>query len=264
MLILNRSMLATAVLGGLMLAHASAHEPDMFATMDTDHDGRVSMQEHDVAAKAMFTRMDADHDGRLTAEELHVRHRMMQGGHGMADDDMPRHAMPARDMEGDDHGMEDMHQRMAADMMARMDANHDGVVTAAENVAAAEAMFAKVDADHDGRVTATEMAAGHGMMMREKRIVRRGHGGPDMLAMMDANHDGAVTEAEHAAAARTMFTRADSNHDSYVTQDEMKAFHAAMGKDVHHDMDEMDTDAKDTDDTRMDQDTKTESDKSGT
>jgi hypothetical protein len=81
-----------------------------------------------------------------------------------------------------------------------------------------------------------------------------------MLAMMDANHDGAVTEAEHAAAARTMFTRADSNHDSYVTQDEMKAFHAAMGKDVHHDMD---TDAKDTDDTRMDQDTKTESDKSG-
>jgi len=269
---LHRSMLATAVLGGLLLAHASAHESDMFATMDSDHDGRISMQEHDVAAKAMFTRMDADHDGRLTAEELQAGHRMMQGGHDMPghdmeDHDVEGHHMEGHHMEGDGgHAtdMEGMHQHMAADMMARMDANHDGVVTAAENVAAAEAMFAKVDADHDGKVTVTEMAAGHGMMMREKRIVLRGDGGPDMLAMMDANHDGAVTEAEHAAAARTMFTRADSNHDSYVTQDEMKAFHAAMGKDVHHDMDDMGTDARDPNDKRMDQGTNTESDKNGT
>jgi len=266
MSILPRSLLATAVLGGLLLAHASAHESDMFATMDSNHDGRISMQEHDDAAKAMFTRMDANRDGRLTAEELHAGHRMMQGGHGMEDHDMRGHDMPGHDMsghDGDDHGMEGMHQQMAADMMARMDANHDGVVTAAENVAAAEAMFAKVDADHDGKVTATEMAAGHGMMMREKRIMHRGSGGPDMLAMMDANHDGAVTEAEHAAAARSMFTRADSNHDSYVTQDEMKAFHAEMGKDVHHGMDGMGTDAKDTNE-RIDQDTKTGSDKNGT
>ena len=60
-----------------------------------------------------------------------------------------------------------------------------------------------------------------------------------------------------------MFTRADSNHDSYVTQDEMKAFHAQMGKDVHHGMDGMGTDAKDTNE-RIDQDTKTGSDKNGT
>ena len=265
MSILPRSLLATAVLGGLLLAHASAHESDMFATMDSNHDGRISMQEHDDAAKAMFTRMDANRDGRLTAEELHAGHRMMQGGHGMEDHDMRGHDMPGHDMsghDGDDHGMEGMHQQMAADMM-EMDANHDGAVTAAENVAAAEAMFAKVDADHDGKVTATEMAAGHGMMMREKRIMHRGNGRPDMLAMMDANHDGAVTEAEHAAAARSMFTRADSNHDSYVTQDEMKAFHAEMGKDVHHGMDGMGTDAKDTNE-RIDQDTKTGSDKNGT
>jgi Ca2+-binding EF-hand superfamily protein len=273
MSILPRSLLAIAVLGGLLLAHASAHESDMFATMDSNHDGRISMQEHDDAAKAMFTRMDGNRDGRLTAEELHAGHRMMQGGHGMADHDMPGHdmpgrAMPGHDMDGDDdHDMEGMHQQMAADMMARMDANHDGGVTAAENEAAAEAMFAKVDADHDGKVTATEMAAGHGMMMREKRIMHRGNGGPDMLAMMDADHDGAVTEAEHAAAARSMFTRADSNHDSYVTQDEMKAFHAQMGKDVHHamdDMEDMGTEAKDANDKRMDQDTKTGSDKNGT
>jgi Ca2+-binding EF-hand superfamily protein len=265
MSILPRSLLATAVFGGLLLAHASAHESDMFATMDSNHDGRISVQEHEVAAKAMFTRMDANHDGRLTAEELHAGHRMMRGGHDMGGHDMSGHDMPGHDMDGDDdHAMEGMHQRMATEMMARMDANHDGAVTAAENVAAAEAMFAKVDADHDGKVTATEMAVGHGMMMREKRIVHRDSGGPDMLAMMDANHDGAVTEAEHAVAAQAMFTRADSNHDSYVTQDEMQAFHAAMGKDAHHDMDDMGTDAKD--DQRIDhhQDTETHSDKDGT
>ena len=275
MSILARSLLATAVLGGLLLAHASAHESDMFATMDSNHDGRISVQEHEVAAKAMFTRMDANHDGRLNAEELHAGHRMMRGGHemgghDMSGHDMPAHDMPAHDMDGDDdHAMEGMHQRMAAEMMARMDANHDGAVTAAENVAAAEAMFAKVDADHDGKVTATEMAAGHGMMMREKRIVHRDSGGPDMLAMMDANHDGTVTGAEHAAAAQAMFTRADSNHDGYVTQDEMQAFHAAMGKDAHHDMGDMHKGAKDTDakdDQRIDhhQGTETHSDKNGT
>jgi hypothetical protein len=70
-----------------------------------------------------------------------------------------------------------------------------------------------------------------------------------------------VTEAEHAVAAQAMFTRADSNHDSYVTQDEMQAFHAAMGKDAHHDAEE---DAEDTNDKRMDQDPESDGDKNGT
>ena len=231
MSILSRSLLATAVLGGLLLARllltgVSAHEADMFATMDANRDGRISMQEHDAAAKAMFTRMDADHDGRLTAAELHGGHRMMKPGEGT------QHDMAG----GADHPMDrgDMHRQMAAGMMARMDANHDGVLTAPEHAAAAEAMFAKMDVDHDGKVTSAEMATGEGMVMHEKRIVRRGpgmHAGAahgDMLAMMDADHDGVVTEPEHALAARTMFTRADGNHDGYVTPDEMKAAHAAM------------------------------------
>ena len=31
-----------------------------------------------------------------------------------------------------------------------MDANHDGVLTSAENMAAAQSMFARMDANHDG------------------------------------------------------------------------------------------------------------------
>ncbi len=40
-----------------------------------------------------------------------------------------------------------------------MDTNHDGVVSADEHAAGAKQMFAKMDADHDGNVTATEMDA---------------------------------------------------------------------------------------------------------
>ena len=47
-----------------------------------------------------------------------------------------------------------------------MDTNHDGVVSADEHAAGAKQMFAKVDADHDGNVTATEMDAAHHAMMK--------------------------------------------------------------------------------------------------
>jgi uncharacterized low-complexity protein len=45
--------------------------------------------------------------------------------------------------------------------MARMDANKDGMVSAAEHATAAQSMFAKADANHDGMVDATEMKAAH-------------------------------------------------------------------------------------------------------
>jgi uncharacterized low-complexity protein len=45
--------------------------------------------------------------------------------------------------------------------MDRMDANKDGMVSASEHAAAAQAMFAMADANHDGMVDAAEMKAAH-------------------------------------------------------------------------------------------------------
>ena len=54
-----------------------------------------------------------------------------------------------------DKGMGDSH-----DMMARMDTNHDGMISKSEHDAYAQSMFDKMDANHDGMVSKTEMDAG--------------------------------------------------------------------------------------------------------
>ena len=148
---MNRNIRHTilfSMLGGLALsAGAWAQGVDMFAQMDSNHDGRISAQEHAVGAQAMFVRMDANHDGKVTADEMRAGHRMMMhGDHGMDHAGMDHAGMDHAGMDHD--GME--HHGMHGDMMARMDTNHDGVLTAAENMAAAQAMFARMDGNHDG------------------------------------------------------------------------------------------------------------------
>jgi hypothetical protein len=53
----------------------------------------------------------------------------------------------------------------SAEKIAAVDADKDGVLTAAEHEAASKMMFSQMDADHDGTVTAAEMKAGHEKMM---------------------------------------------------------------------------------------------------
>ena len=241
---MNRNIRHTilfSMLGGLALSAGTwAQGVDMFAQMDSNHDGRISAQEHAAGTQAMFVRMDANHDGKVTADEMRAGHRMMMHG----DHDMGHAGMQ-------DHAME--HAGMHGDMMARMDTNHDGVLTAAENMAAAQARFARMDSNHDGKVTAAEMEAAHKMMRGEHGMddhdmadhdmdghrmddhdMKMGAGHDmhdrmrmgDMRAMMDANHDGVITAAEHAAGAQAMFMRMDSNHDGYLSKGEMEAGHA--------------------------------------
>jgi len=225
-----------SMLGALAIGAAWAHD-DMFQSMDSNHDGRISAQEHATGAQAMFTRADANHDGAIDAQEMAAGRAWMRGDHDR------------------DRGMRG---GMLARMMAHMDSNHDGVVTAAENAAASQAMFDRMDANHDGKVTTAEMQAGHAAMGREmEEHEGAGHemgehampGGDahDMASMkmgdqagmgrmgehlraMDTNHDGRITAAEHAAAAQAMFTRMDTDHDGYLSKAEVEAGHAMMRK----------------------------------
>ena len=56
-----------------------------------------------------------------------------------------------------DHG----HRMPSHDMMAMMDPDGDGRVSAAEHAAGAQAMFEKADADKDGSLSHEEMMAAH-------------------------------------------------------------------------------------------------------
>jgi Ca2+-binding EF-hand superfamily protein len=51
-------------------------EPIMFALMDSDSDGTVSLQEFQVAHERIFKAMDSNKDGQLTLEEMQA---FMQG-----------------------------------------------------------------------------------------------------------------------------------------------------------------------------------------
>lgn len=60
--------------------------------------------------------------------------------------------------------MKDMHEGKCGEGrcgMDTMDGNKDGMISAAEHAAAAQAMFEKADANHDGMVSADEMKAMH-------------------------------------------------------------------------------------------------------
>ena len=74
-------------------------------------------------------------------------------------------------------------QDKGGDMMARMDTNHDGSVSAAEHAAFAQSMFDKMDANHDGMVSKAEMDAG--MQSMHDRM----HDDAAVGTSMDHDHD---------------------------------------------------------------------------
>ena len=151
-------------------------------------------------------------------------------------------------------------QAKIAEHFARVDANHDGVITKAEADAAAQAftgqwaerpkgrrddrgdrVFERLDTNRDGNITRAEWDAGQAQ--REQRIAERGHRdsgrmhggmhgmrgfGGHMFEMADANKDGRVTLQEAQAAALEHFDMIDANHDGRITPDERMQMHERM------------------------------------
>ncbi|MDB6126710.1 MAG: Calcium-binding EF-hand-containing protein [Verrucomicrobia bacterium] len=114
-----------------------------------------------------------------------------------------------------------------------MDTDGDGRVSRAEHAAGAKQMFDKMDANHDGYVTAEEMQAYHD----QKADMR----GPDMnksiemtasekIKMIDQDGDGRISADEHAAGSEKMFNQMDTDGDGYLSKAEMAAGHEMMKK----------------------------------
>jgi hypothetical protein len=106
-------------------------------------------------------------------------------------------------------------------MRANLDANGDGVVSAAEFDQSALARFQRLDENHDGVIDAAEIAAQKARM--EERRGPGGPGRPDMLAEMDADHDGKITQAEALAVSQARFAKFDTNHDGKLDEAEQEA-----------------------------------------
>jgi Ca2+-binding EF-hand superfamily protein len=101
------------------------------------------------------------------------------------------------------------------------DAHGDGVVSAQEFEDAAKARFQRRDANHDGVIDAAELAAIQ-QRMEARRAERPdagkgGGGGNSAWAAMDSDHDGRITEAEALAAAKARFAALDADKDGVLS-----------------------------------------------
>lgn len=114
---------------------------------------------------------------------------------------------------------------------ARMDANGDGAVTAAEFRNARVTMMMRADANKDGKLTRAELETGMAAMrQRGGPAPQKGPRAGMMFGVMDANKDGFLTRAEIGKMIERRFQRIDVNGDGSLSSSEMAAMRGgAMG-----------------------------------
>lgn len=156
---------------------------------DRNDDSALDAAEAHAAAERRFARLDRNGDGVL---ELGERARPAA-----------RRTPPGRDVQRG--------QRLQA-----LDTDHDGRVSRAEFLAAADARFAAADSNHDGRLGPQELLDAPDRAARRERLAAR------LVARLDSDHDGRVSREEYLAAARERFARRDRNGDGELERGEAR------------------------------------------
>jgi Ca2+-binding EF-hand superfamily protein len=100
------------------------------------------------------------------------------------------------------------------------DTNSDGKVSKDEFLAK-RPIFDKIDANHDGTVTADEVKA-------MPAVSAKGGTGSGFVAHFDADKDGKVTTSEYDAKRAKFFDSLDKNKDGMIDQSEFHAQGAMM------------------------------------
>jgi Ca2+-binding EF-hand superfamily protein len=247
--------LPAAVLSIATFAQNAAPAPDsppslfghMLEKMDTNGDGRISLDEYLASATARFKGIDTKNTGSIDAAQManspavaaRVHHRaatlverLDKAGDGYITKEEFLAAATKRfaRLDQDANGKLTLaelsagrHRQFAQKRFDKFDANHDGVVTQGEYLAAATAMYRQFDAQGNGKVTAREIAASPQAQERVARATQR------MLKHLDTNADGVVSQAEYLAAAQKRFSRIDKNGDGFIDSDELPAHRWAHG-----------------------------------
>lgn len=112
-----------------------------------------------------------------------------------------------------------------ADKFKLMDTDGDGRITRAEHATGAHTMFGRMDANNDGIVTAAEMDASHAEKKSSKlkfweKKDKDMKSSAEKISVIDGDHDGKLTRAEHEAGSEAMFSKLDTNNDGVLSKDE--------------------------------------------
>lgn len=233
----------------------------MLKKMDTNGDGRISLDEYIAAATARFHAIDTQNKGSIDAAQIasspsavkRIDHRaeavvkhLDTAGNGYVTQDEFLDAAKKRfarlDKKGDGALTPDeltpprwahhatanapANSKVAQFEQNRFDAldtNHDGVVTLTEFLAAATADYQALDTAHNGKVTAGEIASS------PKTQERAAHVAAGIVKHLDTNGDGVVSQDEYIAAAQKRFAHLDKNGDGFIDADEITSHHWAHG-----------------------------------
>lgn len=160
-------------------AEAKAKADEAWTRLDVNKDGKLDPADRDAKMAEMFASIDTNHDGAISRDEFLAHHRAMMdhggrpgpGGHMPPPPPMGGPEHDKDDHGQDDHGMMGHHGGMGGGMehgpmgLLRMaDTNKDGAVTRAEYDAAVKAHFDKADTNHDGKLTPEERRAAFAAM----------------------------------------------------------------------------------------------------
>jgi Ca2+-binding EF-hand superfamily protein len=225
----------------------------MLKTMDTNGDGRISLDEYLAEAAKRFQAIDSRNKGRVDAADIasspqaiaridrkaeHMVKRLDSAGAGYVTQDefvaaaQKRFAHLDKNSDGkltpDElasgrarHGGNAANAAggkagtFAAQRFAKLDANHDSVVTLDEYVAAATVLYKQFDSAGDGKLTAAEIESAPKTQERALRVANR------LVSRMDSDGDGSVSRDEFLAAAKARFAKTDKNGDGYIDASEV-------------------------------------------
>jgi Ca2+-binding EF-hand superfamily protein len=179
----------------------SVRATDLFAAMDVNKDGKIVASEFKGPKKG-FAWVDTDHDGAITRPEATRAYLAIVGGMTIE-----QRIKAFKDMDTNKDGkVSQAEYKGPARRFARIDVNHDGVITPQESRNAFRhsvgryviaLRFRNLDTNHDGVISATEFK------------------GPQVLfARFDQDKNGTIGRAEYAklirerVAARLQFATA--------------------------------------------------------
>jgi Ca2+-binding EF-hand superfamily protein len=171
----------------------------MLQKMDTNGDGRISLDEYVAAATARFKNIDTQNKGSIDAADIAAAPVTLQ-----------------RD------------EKIATAIVKHMDPSGKGYITQDDVVTAAKARFAKLDKNGDGKLTPAELTArgmhAHASAANANATAanpqwqqKRAEFQQKYFDRIDTNHDGVITQDEYVAAATARFNKADTNGSGEIT-----------------------------------------------
>lgn len=114
-----------------------------FKALDTDGDDKLSPDEHAAGAKRMFAAMDADKDGTVTVAEMDAAHKNVTGEETRSTNLSSAEKIKVVDKNGDGLLSAEEHAAGSKRMFHTMDIDNDGFLSRAELTAGHAKMLKK-------------------------------------------------------------------------------------------------------------------------